>query len=220
MDERFSFGDFTVGTVVTRPPWYENCYLVRHTPSGAQVIIDPGGDAESILAAARADGGTVAEIWLTHGHPDHIGAVHALQEELGVPCRAHAEERPVIEAAPRLAAALMQMALKEPACDYFQGEGDAPGLALGGAPVRVVRTPGHTPGGVCYVFGDFAFTGDTLFNHGVGRTDLPGGDGRALVASITRFLDGLDAGVTLFSGHGPAWTAGEARQWWRAMAVG
>ncbi len=217
MDESFSFGNFDVGVVVTAPPWYQNCYLVRHRPSGAQVIVDPGGDAERILAAAEAAGGGVAAIWLTHGHPDHIGAADAVQRALGVPCLAHADERPVIEGAERIAASLMGVRVQAPgACDYFEG---TPSLALGGVPVRVVHTPGHTPGGVCYVFPGFALTGDTLFNHGVGRTDLPGGDGPALVASITRFLEDVPGETTLFSGHGPAWTAAEAAEWWRRVAM-
>lgn len=214
----FAFGDFTLSVVVTSPPWYENCYIVRHNPSDELVVVDPGGDAERISAAVRADGGTVVAIWLTHGHPDHIGAVCALQREFSVPCLAHSCERPIIEGAGRLASALMGEPLEIPqTCQYFTN--DSP-LTLGGVTITAHHTPGHTPGGVCYAFPAFVLTGDTVFQEGIGRSDLPGGNGRQLMASITGLLDILSEEQMLFSGHGPYWSVGEARAWWRAMMMG
>ncbi len=210
-----SFGDLSVATVVSPPPWYENCYVVRSKSSKAALVVDPGGNAPAILDAARADGGTPAAVLLTHGHFDHLGAAHAVQTGLGIGCHAHADERAVIEGAAGLAAAWTGERIQGPdPVAYFDGE---PALEMGGIPFRVVHTPGHTPGGVCYVFDGFVLTGDTLFNQGIGRTDLPGGDGPTLMRSITRLLDGLPEDAVLFSGHGPHWTAGEAKDWWRFM---
>ena len=209
-------GDFSITTVVVAPPWYENCYLVKHLPTGRQLVIDPGGDAAEIVAAIETNGGNVIEILLTHGHPDHLGAAHEIQSALGVGCRAHQEERPIIDGVANWAGALMQRRLRGPeAMTYFS---DEPTLAFDGFTVRVIFTPGHTPGGVCYVFDGFVFTGDTLFNQGVGRTDLPGGDGRTLGASINRLLKEVDPKLRLYSGHGPSWTAAEARPWWERAA--
>ena len=218
-DDSDTVGAFTITTVVVAPPWYENCYLVKHLPTGRQLVIDPGGDAEEVLAAIEANGGNATEILLTHGHPDHLGAAHEIQAALGIGCRAHQEERPIIDGVANWAGALMQRRIRGPeSVVYFEGE---PTLAFDGFEVRVLFTPGHTPGGVCYVFDGFVFTGDTLFNQGVGRTDLPGGDGRTLSASIGRLLKELDPKARLYSGHGPAWTAAEARPWWeRAAAYG
>ncbi|MCW8971212.1 MAG: MBL fold metallo-hydrolase [Rhodospirillales bacterium] len=211
-----TFGDFDVSVVVTAPPYYENCYVVRHRVGGEQLLIDPGSDAARILAKVDADGGGLNEILLTHGHPDHIGGVCDIQDAMPVPCRAHIEEDVVMRQAPSFATAMGQGGFRGvSSCDYFTGE---PTLSFSGANVRVIHTPGHTPGGVCYVFDGFAFTGDTLFNQGVGRTDFPGGDSTKLHESITRLLAEIPEDTVLFSGHGPQWTASEASRWWRMVA--
>lgn len=209
------FGDFSLTVVVTSPPWYENAYIVRHRPSGELVVVDPGGDAERILAAINDQAGTPVAIWLTHGHPDHLGAARAVEVALDLDTHAHEDEMPVIARAGELARSFTGESQEGPArVRLFAGE---PTLALGGTTVRVVHTPGHTPGGVCYDFGGFALTGDTLFRQGVGRTDLPGGSEEKLWQSIPRFLGLMADDTRLFAGHGPDWSAAEARRWWKMM---
>lgn len=210
-----AIGDFDVVCVVSGPPFYQNGYAVRHRPTGEHVLIDPGADAGRFIEAIDGAGGRLVEIWLTHAHPDHIAGVHDVQAALGVPCRAHVGEKALVERVSEWSMALTGSALHGPSeCAYFDGE---PELDLGGAPVRTVFCPGHTPGGTTYVFDGFAFTGDTLFNQGVGRTDFPGGDARTLMASITGLLARVPEETVLYSGHGPEWTAGDARRWWSRM---
>ncbi len=210
------FGALSLSVVVTSPPWYENCYIVRHRPSGEVVVIDPGDDGERILAAIDGENGHPKEIWLTHGHPDHIGAVSALEKAYAIPSRAHVGETAVIARASDLNRSFTGQPMAAPgALSTFDGE---PAFTVGGHPVRVIHTPGHTPGCVCYDFGEFVLTGDTLFKQGVGRTDLPGGDEAQLTTSVPRLLEMVDDEAVLFSGHGPSWTTREARRWWQSMA--
>lgn len=207
-------GDYDVCPVVTAPPYRENSYVIRHRPTGSIAIVDPGDGAEDILAAAEMLGGDVRAILLTHAHPDHIAGLEAVAAATGAPVLAHADEQPIIDAAPQWGQMLLGRPLAVPAVQTYTGEPEL--TAVGQA--RAIATPGHTPGGVCYLFDGVAFTGDTLFMRGIGRSDFPGGNGPALNASITRFLAIVPPGTLLFSGHGPAWRAEEARRWWQAAA--
>lgn len=211
------FGDYEVHVVVSEPPYYQNCYVVKHVPSRRQAIVDPGDAAERIIARVKENGGanTVDAILLTHGHPDHIAALAHVAAETGVPVIAQDNERPILDNAGQWGQMLLGRALEVPEISWFSGE---PEHAVCGAKVATVATPGHTPGGVCFVFPGFALTGDTLFQGGVGRTDFPGGDQPTLVRSISRFLETVPGETVLFSGHGGPWTARDAKRWWKVMA--
>lgn len=210
-----TYGDLQVQTLVTAPPYYENCYLITHVPSQKMLLVDPGASGADIAAVVRHNGGALVAILLTHGHPDHVGAVDELARAFAVPVWAHENERVVLDAADQWAQALLGRGMSLPEISYFT---DAPTLDFPAA-LTVIATPGHTPGGVCYRFAGFVLTGDTLFNHGVGRTDFPGGDARQLADSISRLLATADATDECYSGHGPLWTVAPARSWWSEQGM-
>lgn len=211
------FGDCAVQVVVTLPPLNENCFLVKHKPSDSLVIIDPGGNTPDILAAIKAFGGKPQAIWLTHGHGDHIGAVHAVEEEFNLSTYVHRGETGTISRSRDL---MQRLGLPSPELPqrviFFDGE---PEMMLGPHRVRLIHTPGHTPGGIVYDFGDFVITGDTLFNEGVGRTDLEGGNNQKLIESLDRLLGGAltEPKAVVFTGHGPQWSVDAAQDWWAQM---
>lgn len=182
-----------------------NSYLV--TADGASaVLIDCGG--EEPLAEAERRGLRVAAVLLTHGHFDHIGGCAAAKRR-GIPVGCAAAEERLIAAQPAFAA---QLGLRVPpfAPDFTFSGGDS--LAYGGLTFRVLATPGHTPGGVCFACGGALFTGDTLFAGSVGRTDLPGGSAAALRESLRR-LFALEGDYTVYPGHDTATTLAYERKY-------
>lgn len=216
--EYWAFGDCTLTKITTAPPFRENAYIVHHRPSGTQVILDPGDDAATILKTVAAQGNTVTAILLTHAHPDHVASLHAVQAATGAPVWAAANEQPVIDAAAAWADALLGHPIQLPPVATFEGEPHLDWLGQDWlARTAAIATPGHTPGGICYLFDGFAITGDTLFKQGFGRTDFPGGDAETLRASINHFLDVAPPETLLFSGHGPEWSAAHAKTWWSTV---
>lgn len=182
-----------------------NSYLV--TADGASaVLIDCGG--EEPLAEAERRGLRIAAVLLTHGHFDHIGGCAAAKRR-GIPVGCAAAEESLIAAQPAFAA---QLGLRVPpfAPDFTFSGGDS--LAYGGLTFRVLATPGHTPGGVCFACGGALFTGDTLFAGSVGRTDLPGGSAAALRKSL-RMLFALEGDYTVYPGHDTATTLAYERKY-------
>ncbi|MCD7948265.1 MAG: MBL fold metallo-hydrolase [Oscillospiraceae bacterium] len=167
-----------------------NCYLLIDDATKQCAVIDPGGDENVILRQIQADGVTVAAILLTHAHHDHTGAVRPLREHF--PAAA-------VYLHPADAAMLGQVPLMPPIGQTIPyQEGDT--LPVGQLSVKVLETPGHTPGGVTLQTGRTLFTGDTLFYGSIGRTDFPGGDYDAIMQSVRR-LGQLEGDYAVLPGH-------------------
>ena len=191
-------------------PLMVNCYLVACERTKKAVIIDPGDEEDLILARVRELELNVQYILLTHGHIDHIGAVAEVKAATGAPVCAHEADRFLIANAPTQAGLF---GLRRPTAfqiDRPISEGDE--LAVGDVVLRVIETPGHSPGGVCYDGGEVLFSGDTLFQQSIGRTDLPGGSYEQLVGSIRSKLFVLPDDVPVHPGHGPPTTLGEEKR--------
>jgi hydroxyacylglutathione hydrolase len=191
-----------------------NCSILFDPASKAALVIDPGGDFEAIRARLTRLDAKVASIVHTHTHIDHVGATAPLQAWTGAPARIHEDDRFLYDMLP-VQAALIGVPLPE-VCDLAGDLRDGLAIQAGALELSVLHTPGHTPGSVSFLLktpeGPVAFTGDTLFRRGVGRTDLWGGDPAALRRSLRGKLLALDEGTRVIAGHGPATTIGEEKR--------
>lgn len=178
-----------------------NCVVLWEDPAAAW-IVDPGAEAESINAFLEEKGLTPALVLLTHGHFDHVGALDGLlARHPNLPVHIGPGDAPMI-GHPQNAWPPDYEAVKKPA-SLVADLVDGAMLTSGGLTAQVIATPGHTPGGACFLFADqkLLLTGDTLFEGSCGRTDFPGGSRSQLNASLRR-LAGLDPELTVVPGHG------------------
>lgn len=177
-----------------------NCYLLWDDTSGKGFLIDPSVSVETIEASLAEHGVTLEMVLLTHGHFDHIISVDAVRERFHVPVCIHAGDAEFLTDPLKNASALLigEDQKYEPA-EILLHDGDR--LTLGSETVRVIASPGHSPGSVCFEAADFMLTGDTLFCDNIGRTDLYGGDPRVLCASLQRLVRS-EKDVPIHPGHG------------------
>jgi len=177
-----------------------NTYLVACRQTGQAVIIDPGGEAKKILEKVRQEKMTPIYILNTHGHGDHVLANHKLQKDLNVPVAMH-EADDIFFSDP----AIREISRKElglpPAgpADIKLQDNDI--LQVGNLEIRIIHTPGHTPGSACFLVDGNLFTGDTLFVGDVGRSDLTGGSFEQLLASLKNKVIILPGETTVWPGH-------------------
>ena len=173
---------------ITGGSLYTNCYMAWGEGDKC-VLIDPGFDAQQILEQCRAQGKQVEAVLLTHGHFDHVGGVKGVATETGCKVYIHKAD---LEIPNRMTLGTV------PYTDYYE-DGDV--LELAGLTLRVLHTPGHTPGSVCLLSGDVMFSGDTLFAGTCGRTDLPGSSPKQMWQSLAR-LAALEENYQVLPGHG------------------
>lgn len=188
-----------------------NCYLVGCEETREGVIIDPGGHPQRILAEVKRHGLTIKYVLNTHAHFDHTDANRAIVEATGAPLALHPLELPLLQASG--GAALFGLhGDTSPPPDLELHDGDE--LEVGKLRFRVLHTPGHRPGHVCFYepTEGVLFDGDVLFYRGVGRTDLDGGSWQQLMDSIQRVLFALPDETVVYSGHGPATTIGDEKK--------
>jgi len=196
---------------LTNGPFAENCYLVADPGSREAALIDPGEEAGLFLARLRHEGWTPRAIWLTHAHVDHVAGVAAVRAAVpSLPLWLHPADRGLYDHAPDQARAFGLTMAPPPAPDHDFADGAT--VRLGALAFDVLHTPGHSPGGVCLAGHGVVFVGDLLFAGSVGRTDLPGGDPEALLASIHGRLYALPDGTVVYPGHGPTTTIGAEKR--------
>ena len=193
-------------------PFEVNCYLCFDRKTGDGVIIDPGGNESEIISSVKRLKITPKAVLLTHGHADHIAAVEQIRTEFKIPLYAAKAELELLQDPQRNLSALMNSPLTVQSPEYLLVDEEI--ILIGSLRFLVLATPGHTPGGVCYLDeSDGAlFCGDTLFQGSIGRTDLPGGDTQMLLDSIRTKILALPDAVVCYSGHGPRTTVGAERK--------
>lgn len=200
--------------IIPVTPFQQNCTVLFDQDTKEGVIVDPGGDVETILQVVSENGLTLKEIWLTHGHIDHAGGADELRERLSIPVIGpHEDDRPLLEKLTFQAEKYgLGGAARNVEPDRFLNEGET--VSFGEHTFEVFHCPGHAPGHVIYYnrAQGFAHLGDVLFNGSIGRTDLPGGDHATLLRSIKDKVLPLGDEVGFICGHGPGGRIGDERR--------
>lgn len=191
-------------------PLDTNCYLVYCDETLDCAVIDPGAEAERIFPLVVELGLKPVIILNTHGHIDHIGANKDVKDKFNVPLCIHSLDSPLLEKIQEFELSFFLGAKESPPADRLLEDKDT--IRFGKSSLRVVHTPGHTPGSVSFLGDGIVFSGDTLFFGGVGRTDLPGGSTKDLEKSIREKILTLPPETIVLPGHGPMTSVGEEKE--------
>jgi len=190
---------FIVGMVST------NCFVVSNVTTKQAFVIDPGDDEDMIIKYLDEEKLSVEGVLLTHGHFDHIYGAESISKKYGVPLYAHETEAALLKDPTKNASQMVGRVISLSGVTTIK---DDEILNIGGFELKVIHTPGHTAGSVCFYCDktNVLFSGDTLFQESVGRTDFPTGSGSQIIRSIREKLAVLPDDTTVFPGHGPATT--------------
>jgi hydroxyacylglutathione hydrolase len=189
-----------------------NCTILGDEVTHEAIVVDPGDNIPEILSRLQKHGLTVRQIVVTHAHIDHVGGAALLRKSTGAPVVMNQQDLELLGMMEMQAGWLGIPTPQVAPPDASAEDGLTIGLAT--LPAQVLHTPGHTPGSICLLFSDhhLLLAGDTLFAGSIGRTDLPGGDGRQILRSLRERLLVLPDSTRVVPGHGPETSIGEERQ--------
>ncbi len=189
-------------------PFVSNCYIVGAESTREGMVIDPGAEPEAILKAVKDAKLDIKTIVLTHGHIDHISALAEVKKATGAAVAIHASDAPLLGKQPSNLSFGFSHQVVTP--NRLLKGGDS--IDVGDMRFLVIHTPGHSRGSICLMWQGLVFSGDTLFNFGIGRYDLPGGDYEQLMNSLHTKLMVLPDTTVVYPGHGPDTTIGRERR--------
>jgi len=190
-------------------PFTSNCYIVGSESNKEGMIIDPGDETKKILNKVEELELDIKLIALTHGHIDHTGVLKKVKEATGAEVAIHTDDEELLRDQSMAIAFGLSYPVPPPP-DRLLKHGNS--IDIGNLHFGVLHTPGHTSGGICFLGYGVVFSGDTLFNYSIGRTDLPGGNYNQLMNSIQTKLMVLPDNTVVYPGHGPDTTIGAERQ--------
>jgi len=191
-------------------PYMENTYVVGDPASKEAVVIDPGGESDKILAEVKKKGWRVTHLFHTHGHGDHLMGTPDMKEATGAKLWIHQDDAHYLDIAAKNMSEAFGLPVAAPKADAHYQDGQE--IAVGGLKFKVLHTPGHTMGGVCFLVENSLFSGDTLFALSIGRSDMPGGSSKTLLKSIKNKLLNLPDNTEVFPGHGDTTTIGQEKR--------
>ncbi|MDD4599794.1 hypothetical protein SDC9_30273 [bioreactor metagenome] len=187
-----------------------NCFLLYCEKSLEAAVIDPGGDPTEVLAVIAREKLTVKYIINTHGHADHIAGNEKLKQATGAAILIHAADAEMLTSARHNLSIYIGNSIQFEPADLLLKDGDV--IRFGSVELKVIHTPGHTPGGICLLANGVLFSGDTLFHESIGRTDFPGGSYSALIQNIKEKLLSIPDTTKVFPGHGSETSIGWERR--------
>ena len=185
---------------ITAGPFQENGYIVHSDDNLDCFIIDPGDKSELYIKEIENNDLNPIAILNTHGHIDHVHAVQPLKEHYSIPFYIHTNEKMIVDHYPQGCLMYGMIPNEKPIIDHWLT--NESNLTISDYNLKIIHTPGHTPGGVCYQLNSDIFTGDTLFKGSIGRTDFPGGDYNTLMDSLKLLIEKVDGNTKVHSGHG------------------
>lgn len=191
-------------------PIETNCYIVYDEVTKEAMVIDPAWDYPTIDKALTEYDLKLTKIFLTHGHADHIGALQELRNYKDVPVYISKGDSALIQNSTNNLSMFMGKKIECTSPEFTLKDGDT--ISVGSTEFTVFETPGHTAGGVCLYGGGVVFSGDTLFQYSIGRTDFYGGSYEQLINSVQTKLMPLPDDTVVLPGHGPATTIGDERR--------
>jgi hydroxyacylglutathione hydrolase len=193
-------------------PLAVNCYLIGDEATREAVVVDPGGDADRILALLKENRLRLTKIINTHCHFDHTGGNAELALATGATIWIHPAEQALLAGTSGMSLSFGIKSEPSPAASGFLQDGDV--VQVGSIALEVLHTPGHSPGGICLKIRgqDLVIVGDALFQLSIGRTDFPGGDSDTLIRSIKEKLFPLGDHCQVYPGHGPPTLIGRERK--------